>query len=112
MQDNVKDTHTEVHGLQGLESVVNLKILDVSNNRVSEVNGLGSMQCLRDLWLNDNQIATLDEIEAPARIAALGSSLTCLYINGNPATSKDAENVKSRMLAAFSKLEQLDDAMV
>lgn len=98
--------------LQGLESVINLRILDVSNNRVAEVEGLGTLQCLRDLWLNDNQLPTLDSIEAPARGGALGSTLTCLYINGNPATAQDVKNVRSRMLAAFPKLEQLDDSMV
>ena len=98
--------------LQGLERVTNLRILDVSNNRVTEVEGLESLQCLRDLWLNDNQLPSLDSIEAPARAGALGSTLTCLYINGNPATAQDAANVKSRMLAAFPKLEQLDDSMV
>ncbi len=98
--------------MQGLERVVNLRVLDVSNNRVTEVEGLESLQCLRDLWLNDNQLPTLDSIEAPARAGALGSTLTCLYINGNPATAQDADSMKSRMLAAFPKLEQLDDSMV
>ena len=74
--------------------------------------GLEKLQCLRDLWLNDNQLPTLDSIEAPARAGDLGSTLTCLYINGNPATAHNPEDVKSRMLAAFPKLEQLDDSMV
>ena len=98
--------------LQGLERVVNLRVLDVSNNRVTEVEGLKSLQCLRDLWLNDNQLPTLDSIEAPARAGTLGSTVTCLYINGNPATAQNAGDVRSRLLAAFPKLEQLDDSMV
>ena len=98
--------------LQGLDKVVNLKVLDVSSNRVTEVEGLESLQCLRDLWLNNNQISSLDNIEGAARAGNLGGSLTCLYINGNPATAQSTEAVRSRMLAAFPKLEQLDDSMV
>ena len=98
--------------MQGLEKVVNLQVLDVSNNRVSEVHGLEDLQSLRDLWLNDNQIATLDDIEAAARAGSLSSTLTCLYITGNPATSQNNNDVRSRILTAFPKLEQLDDSVL
>eukprot|EP00967_Tisochrysis_lutea_P078588 scaffold107052_cov20-Tisochrysis_lutea.AAC.1 len=40
--------------LLGLEPLKNLKILDVSNNRISKVEGLESQTQLEDLWLNDN----------------------------------------------------------
>ncbi len=40
--------------VQGLEPLKNLKILDVSNNRISKVEGLDSQTQLEDLWLNDN----------------------------------------------------------
>jgi protein phosphatase 1 regulatory subunit 7 len=98
--------------VQGLERVVNLQVLDVSNNRVSEVHGLEDLQSLRDLWLNDNQIAMLDDIEAAARAGNLSSTLTCLYITGNPATSQNNDDVRSRILAAFPNLEQLDDSVL
>ena len=98
--------------MQGLERVVNLQVLDVSNNRVLEVHGLEDLQSLRDLWLNDNQIAMLDDIEAAARTGNLSSTLTCLYINGNPATSQNNDDVRSRILAAFPNLEQLDDSVL
>ena len=98
--------------MQGLEKVVNLQVLDVSNNRVSEVHGLEDLQSLRDLWLNDNQITTLDDIEAAARAGSLSSTLTCLYITGNPATSQNNNDVRSRILTAFPKLEQLDDSVL
>ena len=67
---------------------------------------------MRDLWLNDNQIATLEDIEAIARAAALSNTITCLYINSNPATCQNNADVRSRILAAFPSLEQLDDSMV
>ena len=89
--------------LQGLERVVNLRVLDVSNNRVAEVEGLESLHCLRDLWLNDNQLPTLDSIEAPARAGALGSTLTCLYVNGNPATAQDARQRENPYACSFPK---------
>ena len=41
---------------QGLSSLPSLNILDVSSNRISEVDGLEAQGKLEDLWLNDNQV--------------------------------------------------------
>ena len=87
-------------------------MLDVSNNRVTEVSGLETLQCLKDLWLNDNRIESLEAIEAAAREGGMSSTLTCLYINGNLAASQSAADLKGRMLTAFPKLEQLDNTMI
>jgi protein phosphatase 1 regulatory subunit 7 len=38
-------------------------VLDVSNNRISKVEHLQGLSQLEDLWLNDNQIPSLDGIE-------------------------------------------------
>jgi hypothetical protein len=40
-----------------------LQVLDVSNNRVSKVEHLQGLTQLEDLWLNDNQIPSLEGIE-------------------------------------------------
>lgn len=98
--------------MQELERVPNLRVLDVSNNRLTVVSGLETLQCLKDLWLNDNHIESLEAIEAAAREGGLSSTLTCLYINGNPAASQSGADLKGRMLMAFPKLEQLDDTMI
>jgi hypothetical protein len=40
-----------------------LQVLDVSNNRISKVEHLQGLTQLEDLWLNDNQIPSLEGIE-------------------------------------------------
>jgi protein phosphatase 1 regulatory subunit 7 len=40
-----------------------MQVLDVSNNRISKVEHLQGLTQLEDLWLNDNQIPSLEGIE-------------------------------------------------
>lgn len=84
------------------------QVLDVCNNRIARVEGLGALTRLEDLWLNDNQISDLPEI-APALAPAAGS-LTTVYLKGNPAAGDPG--YREFMLRLLPKLTQLDDAVL
>lgn len=134
---------------------MNLKILDVSNNRISKVEGLETLTQVRggwlwlspwpasgvpappalwrcspyvptccrgagnppthptlplsaqltDLWLNDNAIESLDEVEAA--LASQRATLSCVYLKGNPCAG--APSYALRMRHLLPKLTQLDD---
>jgi protein phosphatase 1 regulatory subunit 7 len=93
---------------QGLQSLVNLKILDVANNRLESLEGLATLTKLTDLWANDNAVASLDGVEAA--LAPQRATLTCVYLRGNPAAAEP--HYKLRLCHLLPKLEQLDDAPV
>ncbi len=60
---------------------------------------------LTDLWANDNQLGSLDEVEEALR--SQRGSLSCVYLRGNPCAA--ATDYKLRMKFALPQLEQLDD---
>ena len=60
---------------------------------------------LTDLWLNDNQIESLEEVEAA--LQPQRETLSCLYLKGNPAAA--APSYALRMRHLLPKLTQLDD---
>lgn len=60
---------------------------------------------LTDLWANDNQIESLDEVEVA--LASQRGSLSCLYLRGNPCAA--GTDYKLRLKFALPALEQLDD---
>lgn len=60
---------------------------------------------LSDLWANDNQIESLDEVEEALR--SQHKSMTCIYLRGNPCAA--SMSYKLRMKHALPRLEQLDD---
>ena len=82
-----------------------LQILDVSNNQLSTVSGLSSLQKLQDLWLNNNQILELDTLNA--EFDGCRSTLTCVYLTCNPAT-RNNPLYKQRMMQWLPNLQQLD----
>lgn len=105
-------SHNGISKMEGLSTLVNLHILDVSNNKLTSVNGIENLTMyvfylvvtvrlmlfclsylilpyngilvyrLEDLWLNDNSI---DSVEGIAEVVA-GSreKLTTIYLENNP----------------------------
>ena len=60
---------------------------------------------LSDLWLNDNQIESLDEVEAA--LQPQRPTLSCIYLKGNPCASAPSYALRLRHL--LPHLAQLDD---
>jgi protein phosphatase 1 regulatory subunit 7 len=81
-----------------------LQVLDVSNNRISRVEHLQGLTQLQDLWLNNNQIPSLEGIEDA--LSDQRDSLTTIYLDNNPAAA--APDYKQRILVLFPNLIQLD----
>lgn len=63
---------------------------------------------LTDLWANDNQIGSLDEVEAALK--SQRGSMSCVYLRGNPCAA--GTDYKLRMKFTLPRLEQLDDSPV
>lgn len=80
------------------------QVLDVSNNRISKVENLQGLTQLEDLWLNDNQIPSLDGLEEA--LADQRESLTTIYLENNAAAA--APDYKQRLLNLLPNLVQLD----
>lgn len=93
-----------------LDSLVHLKVLDVSHNRLRHVDGVGKLPELTDLWANNNLIENLDVVEQ--EIALLQDSLQVLYLNGNPFFESQGHAYKLRMTHILPNLQQLDDVLV
>ncbi|PNH06744.1 Protein phosphatase 1 regulatory subunit pprA [Tetrabaena socialis] len=98
-------SHNGIQRLEGLGPLARLKMLDVSSNRLTALqpDDLASQTELEDLWLNDNQLpavdAALDRALEPVR-----QSLTCLYLEGNPAASDT--QYKRKLTNMLPKLKQ------
>jgi hypothetical protein len=65
---------------------------------------LEALSLLEDLWLNDNQIEDLGQVEQA--LQHVKDSLAVIYLENNP-VAKDAQ-YKEHMRALLPKLEQLD----
>ncbi|KAJ4959589.1 hypothetical protein NE237_026700 [Protea cynaroides] len=100
-------SHNGIAKMDGLSTLVNLRILDVSSNKLTAVNDIANLTRLEDLWLNDNQIASLEGID----VAVSGSreTLTTIYLEHNPCAS--SPNYTATLRQIFPNLQQIDSDM-
>ena len=81
----------------------NLRVLDISSNKVEGLDNLEGCPHMTDLWMNDNRLQSLDEVD---KLRVPGGSLEVVYLHGNP-LAKDPK-YKLTLLSLCPKLEQLD----
>ncbi|KAK3006798.1 hypothetical protein RJ639_015759 [Escallonia herrerae] len=75
-------SHNGISKMEGLSTLVNLRVLDVSANKLTAVNGIENLNQLEDLWLNDNQISSLEGLSEA--VAGSREKLTTIYLEHNP----------------------------
>lgn len=97
-------SHNGISKMEGLSTLVNLKVLDVSSNKLTAISGIENLARLEDLWLNDNQIASLDGIDAI--VAGSKGTLTTIYLEHNPC-AKDPSYINI-LRRSFPNIQQID----
>ncbi|KAG2410977.1 Protein phosphatase 1 regulatory inhibitor subunit PPP1R7-like protein [Vigna angularis] len=75
-------SHNGISKMEGLSTLVNLRVLDVSSNKLTSVDDITNLTQLEDLWLNDNQIASLEGIAEA--VVGCREKLTTIYLEHNP----------------------------
>ncbi|XP_042456698.1 protein phosphatase 1 regulatory inhibitor subunit PPP1R7 homolog isoform X3 [Zingiber officinale] len=97
-------SHNGIQKMEGLSTLENLHILDISSNKLTAIGDIEKLTRLEDLWLNDNQIASLEDID----LAVSGSreKLTTIYLERNPCAS--LPNYSSTLRQIFPNLQQID----
>ena len=110
-------SHNGISKIEGVSTLVNLRILDVSSNKLTSVSDVQNLTwydkfpcsmihlihhaylflliiwfshwinvgSLEDLWLNDNQIESLETIAED--VAGSREKLTTIYLENNPCVS-------------------------
>jgi Leucine-rich repeat (LRR) protein len=109
--------------MEGINCLVNLKTLDLSNNKIKRIQNLDKLQLLEEFWFNGNDLSNWEDID---KLKAL-PHLKCLYLEHNPiyyinnvkpsplvaSTDKQVNNANYRRKIIFTlpNLEQLDASL-
>ncbi|KAF2303979.1 hypothetical protein GH714_025825 [Hevea brasiliensis] len=97
-------SHNGITKMEGLSTLVNLSVLDVSSNKLTSIDDIQNLTRLEDLWLNDNQIESLERIAEA--IAGSRQKLTTIYFENNPCARSPNYAVTLRQI--FPNIQQID----
>ncbi|KAK2645583.1 hypothetical protein Ddye_020778 [Dipteronia dyeriana] len=97
-------SHNGISKMEGLSTLVNLKVLDVSSNKLTSVDDIQSLPRLEDLWLNDNQIESLESIAEA--VAGSRETLVTIYLEKNPCAK--SSNYCTTLKNNFPNIQQID----
>ncbi|KAL9274465.1 phosphatase 1 regulatory inhibitor subunit PPP1R7-like protein, partial [Drosera capensis] len=101
-------SHNGIQKMEGLSTLLNLRILDVSSNKLTSVDDIENLTRLEDLWLNNNQIASLDGIVEA--VAGSRETLTTIYLEHNPCAS--SKNYIATLRQVFPNIQQIDSEII
>ncbi|GMY36151.1 Leucine-rich repeat, typical subtype [Fagus crenata] len=97
-------SHNGIAKMEGLSSLVNLRVLDVSSNKLTQVNDIHNLTQLEDLWLNDNQMESFEDLAEA--VAGSREKLTTIYLENNPCAK--TPNYSTTLRKLFPNIQQID----
>ncbi|KAM7512890.1 hypothetical protein LguiB_011765 [Lonicera macranthoides] len=97
-------SHNGIGKMEGLSTLVNLRVLDLAANKLTTINNIECLSQLEDLWLNDNQITSLEGIAEA--VAGSREKLTTIYLERNPCAKNP--NYLTTLRQIFPNIEQVD----
>ncbi|MBA0784071.1 hypothetical protein Gotri_001692, partial [Gossypium trilobum] len=100
-------SHNGISKMEGLSTLVNLRVLDVSSNKLTSVNDIQNLTSLEDLWLNDNQIESLESVAEA--VSGSREKLTTVYLENNPCAKSPHYQATLRQI--FPNIEQIDSSI-
>ncbi|MBA0574381.1 hypothetical protein Goshw_005035 [Gossypium schwendimanii] len=100
-------SHNGISKMEGLSTLVNLRVLDVSSNKLTSVNDIQNLTRLEDLWLNDNQIESLESVAEA--VSGSREKLTTVYLENNPCAK--SPNYQATLRQIFPNIEQIDSSI-
>lgn len=100
-------SHNGFEKIEGLSTLVNLRVLDISANKLTAITGIENLTSLEDLWLNDNNVSSLEGIAD----AVNGSrkKLTTLYLERNPCAN--SPDYITTLRQVFPNIQQIDSEL-
>ena len=91
--------------MSGLDSNVNLRVLDVSNNQITHLTNLDNLEHLEELWASSNLLQSFDEVE---RELAGKRELNTVYFEMNPLQLKNPALYRNKVKLACPQVQQID----
>lgn len=91
--------------ISGLEYNTNLHVLDISNNKITNLTNIGHLENLEDVWASSNQLSSFDEVE---KELADKEQLKTVYFEGNPLQTDHTVMYRNKVRLSLPQIRQID----
>uniref|UniRef100_A0A8H7N7F3 U2A'/phosphoprotein 32 family A C-terminal domain-containing protein n=1 Tax=Bionectria ochroleuca TaxID=29856 RepID=A0A8H7N7F3_BIOOC len=98
-----------LESLEGIEENPKLRVLDISNNKVSSLKGLGGLKELEEVWASYNLIADFGDVEKELKDK---ENLNTVYFEGNPLQLRGPALYRNKVRLALPQVKQIDATFV
>lgn len=82
-----------------------MRVLDFSNNQVTNLEHLSSLKNLEELWGSNNKLASFDEVERELKDK---EKLETVYFEGNPLQMNAPALYRNKVRLALPNIKQID----
>ncbi|KAF8992844.1 L domain-like protein [Cyathus striatus] len=102
-------SHNGIQKLEGLDRNPKITTLDVGNNFIPAIENISHLTNLQELWMTGNKISDFTAFDSQLRHI---TSLTTLYLEGNPCQTNDIAGYRRKIILALPQLKQIDATFV
>jgi protein phosphatase 1 regulatory subunit 7 len=95
----------DLTAIQGLDTNLRLRTLDVSNNRISHLTNLRHLEQLEEFWASSNLLESMQEIEQ--ELGGL-EGLHTVYFEHNPLQKTAGATYRNKIRLRLKAIKQID----
>lgn len=88
-----------------MDNNTNLRVIDVSNNPIEHLQGLGHLTQLEELWASNTKFSSFDEVERELRNK---EHLQTVYFEGSPLQRNQPVLYRNKVRLAIPHIKQID----
>lgn len=98
-------SHNLLTDLSGLHACDQIKVLDVSNNKIEHLAQISHLEHLEEFWASSNLISSFDELE---KELADKQELKTVYFEGNPLQTRNLSLYRNKVKLTLPQVQQID----
>ena len=98
-------SHNLLSSICGLDSNLNLRVLDVSNNPIEKLEGVRQLERLEEFWASNCRLGSFEDVKG--ELGGLGR-LETVYLEGNPLESEQRVLYRGKVRLALPGVRKVD----
>lgn len=97
-------SHNGITSIEGLRMLRRLRVLDISNNKIENLEHINQNEDLQELWASYNQLSDFGNIEKECKSM---KRLVTIYLEGNPLQKMNESTYRNKIRLILPWIKQV-----